>query len=199
MSLVLLGLHVWCTVYCCEQNTMFRFGVCFRPQVTRRLKAKSSASFRNILHHPSVQQSSLANFSTEDANISTSVNIRTLSYRLFLQVKHNRMPHNKITRIFYLEWLARKKLYKPGNNKERKALEISVPQKARNFLIDIFNVTSFGAFAWSPKEPISFTMSVVLSFLSSVCPHGFHSKNFLEIWYWGLLRKSVEKIEIWLK
>ena len=50
----------------------------------------------------------------------------------------------------------------------------------------------------SRKVPVSFVISSVhLSFCTYQC--GSQKKDFREIRYWRLLRKSVEKIYIWLK
>jgi hypothetical protein len=66
-----------------------------------------------------------------------------------------------------------------------------------------------GAFAKLWKPTISFVMSVCLSVCLSVRPSlrlsvrigqlGYHLTNFHEFWYLGIFRKSVEKVQVWLK
>jgi len=53
-----------------------------------------------------------------------------------------------------------------------------------------------GAFAKSRKAPISFVTSVRLSKCINSALTGW---SFREIWYWGLLLESVEKIKVSLK
>ena len=47
------------------------------------------------------------------------------------------------------------------------------------------------------KVPITFVMYVRLSV--RMYQRGSHSTDFREIWYWELSRKSVDKLQIWLK
>ena len=53
-----------------------------------------------------------------------------------------------------------------------------------------------GAFAESGKAPISFVISVCPSF--RIYQRRSHWTDFREIWYWGLLRKHIDKFNIWL-
>jgi hypothetical protein len=59
-----------------------------------------------------------------------------------------------------------------------------------------------GAFSRSRKAHFFFFLRSSYSsiFMSvRVYQRGSHLKVFREVWYWVLLRKSVEKIQIWLK
>ena len=54
-----------------------------------------------------------------------------------------------------------------------------------------------GSFAQSRNAPVSSVVSFGLPV--RLYEHGFHWTDFRKIWYWGLTRKSVTKLQIWLK
>ena len=69
-------------------------------------------------------------------------------------------------------------------------------RKLLSYILQILTWRKFG-FAKLRRATISFVMSVRLS--NCMGKLGFHWKNFHEIWYLIIFRKSVEKIQISLK